>query len=106
MEGDGDPDDGVPIGPWQTTATSRESAWVDHLDEDTVPLLEGEPGPILNSNTSIDWPEPWNPVGGNPFKEEDWKPLSDPLLEGDKRENAFAGTGFLLNTAINITPIS
>ena len=106
MEGDGDPDEGIPVAPWQTLTPSRELTWVDLQDEDAVPLLEGKPGPLLNHNLATDWPGPWNPVGGNPFKEEEWKPLSDPLLGGDKSWNAFEDTGFLLNTAINFTLIS
>ena len=86
--------------------TSKEPTWVNPRDEDTIPLLEGEPGLVLNSNLSVDWPGPWNPVGGNPFKQEEWKTLSDQLLEGNKSWNAFADTGFLLNTAKNVTPVS
>ena len=73
---------------------------------DTIPLLEGEEGLLLNPDTPPEWPGPWNSQGMNPFKMEDWNPPSHPLSKGEKVWNAFVDTGPLLNTPINVTPIS
>ena len=60
----------------------------------------------MNPNLSIDWLGPWNSGEGNPFLDKEWKPLADPLSEEEKLWNNFVDTGYLLNTPINITPVS
>ena len=41
-EGEGDANEGTARGPWQTQSPSRDLAWPDNRDTDTVRLLEGE----------------------------------------------------------------
>ena len=85
MEGERNEDERMPGGPCQQTFTPiRSPMWMDHWDDDTISLLEGEAQLMLNPNLSLDWPGPWNSGKGNPFTNEDGTPLADPLLEGDK----------------------
>ena len=64
-------------GPWKTSTPMGCSMWVDDRDDDTVPLLEGEAGHRVDPNFSIHWPGPWNAAEGNPFLDQEWKPLAD-----------------------------
>ena len=73
---------------------------MDNQDDDTVPLLEDEAGHTVDLNLSINWLGPWNTGEGNPFLDEEWKPLNDPLSEGEQCWNNFVGTGYLLKTPI------
>ena len=91
---------------WPENASSQDPIWTDDRDEDTVPLLEGENGQLLNADCTLDWPGPWNTQEINPFKVEDWKPPPNLLLEGDNGWNTFVDIGCLLNNPINVTPIS
>ena len=71
MEDMGDSAEGIPRTPWQTgdPPPRRECDWVDVQEErDTIPLLDGEEGPLLNPDTPPEWLGPWNTQGANPFK--------------------------------------
>ena len=62
-------------GPWQIIDPTQELVWKDNRDEDRIPLLEGENGPLLNRGASLDWPGPWNVQERNLFKVDEWKPI-------------------------------
>ena len=74
MKGDGDPDEGVPVKTWQTLTPSWEPAWMDLQDKDTITLMEGEPGPLLNSNLTMDCQDPGTLLGETPLKKNDGSP--------------------------------
>ena len=80
--------------------------WGDGWDDQTVLLLEDEAGQTITTNFFTDWPGPWNSSERNPFLDDDWKPLRDPLLEGERRWDHVMDTGYLLNTPIDISPVS
>ena len=52
-----------------------------------------------------DLPGQWNNGYGNPFLFEDWRPLPDPLEEGEKTHNHVTDTCLLLNASINLSPV-
>ena len=79
--------------------------WVDDQDEDTVPLLEGEPGQAVDQNLSIAWPGPWDTGEKNQFLSEEWKPLTDQLSEGERRWDNFVDTSYVLNTPVKTSPL-
>ena len=43
---------------WPEDSTSGDQVWTDDRDEDTVTLLEGETGQLLNTDFTLDWLSP------------------------------------------------
>ena len=105
MESEINVEERLPAGLWKTPTPVGCSVWVDDWDKNTVPLLEGEAEPAVDLNLSIDWPGPWNTGEKNLFPDEEWKPLTDPLLEGERHWDNFVDTDYLLNIPVNLTPV-
>ena len=64
--------------------------------------LEGSTGQTIRDWVPSDLSGPWNTCRGNPFVFEDWKPLRDPLAEGDELQDHVMDTCLILNTPMNL----
>ena len=89
-------------GSWEGRVPDGQFLWDDDLDKEAVPLLKGPPEQAVRDWVPADLPRPWNYSFGNSFLFEDWKPLPDPLAEGEKTQNHVPDTCLLLNTPINL----
>ena len=106
MESKGDEEKELQGGSWESQDTNGRIQWDDGVDKDTVPLLDDPTGQTIRDWVPSDLSGQWNASRGNPFVFEDWKPLWDPLAEGDELQDHVMDTRLMLNTPINLSPVS
>ena len=106
MENGGGEEERFPGGPWVLFPDTRDVEWARVIEDETIPLLEGQDTEMLKDDPLQGWPGPWNPEETNLFLNNAEVPLSDPLTAGEQLWDNFIDKDFMLNTPINLSPVA